>query len=151
MIMQLSVWAFQGLAEARSSFDKVFVLSGSGDRMDWEVVGEFAGRVRQARRHKKAEFKRIARTIQANSFRKKKNRVASPWPISLPPWCFFLTAPGQGCPCLSDGFFNRGIFSKAHWMPKLDTCSKPLLVHPFQLYTFRRVAQLQAEMRHLGS
>ena len=147
--MQLSTATCTRLAAANTSLDKLLVLLGATEPHDWELLGGFLGKVRQARRKDKVKFEQRAKEVVARRFMERK----AAWKASGKTVCrhgvFWRTCLRAPCPCLAENFEHTA-WLDATWMPALDHASKNLVVTPFDAQWFRRLGFLRAEMRRLG-
>ena len=124
-------------------------LLGSPSRRDWEHLGQFLGRVRQARRKAKLEFERLAKELQAHRFVQRKAAWKAKGMVVCRHGVLWKKRQLASCPCMSNDIGHTA-WIDARWMPALDHASQCLIVTPFDEQSFSRLGVLQAEMRRLG-
>ena len=61
--MQLTLATATKLANARTSLHKLLVLLGAPEPLDWEVLGRFVSKLRQARWKAKCKFEHLAKEL----------------------------------------------------------------------------------------
>ena len=63
---------------------------------------------------------------------------------------FFRAPLGSPCSCMRGGSAEMHVWTRATFMPALDSTLKTLVAVPFDASRFQRLARLQAEVRRLG-
>jgi hypothetical protein len=136
------------LTDHSSAMAKWVALLSSPRRQDWEALGRFLARSRQIRRKMRIAMtetnsKRIERSIE---------RQKQLWRRSGKYVCrhgvFFESSVEISCPCL--GPSAEADWSLAVLMPAIDDTLKTIVVDTFVVHEFRRLGQLQAELRRRG-
>ena len=147
--MQLSTATASRLGSVQSSLDKLLVVFGSHEPHDWELLGSFVGRIRQARRKAKAHFAQLAAELVAQRFDERKARWKARGNVVCRHGVFWKKHVLASCPCMAEDFEDDAWLDAA-WMPAMDYASCYLVVAPFSAESFSCIGLLRAQMRRLG-
>ena len=147
-IMTLSAEAFEAVARAISSRKKLIALLGSSHCEDWEALGCFAARVRQALHKSRRHVETLHANILSRSFDTKRVAWRKAGKHVRRHGIFWSRPALAGCACLS-AEMDSNEWQDAMWMPSLDHNLRCLTVAPFDPQWFRRLGFLQAEARRL--
>jgi len=140
----------QRLFGMNSDHDKLMALLGSQSPADWEALGSFLGRVRQARRKVRAQFEVMETKLDRCSFVSKRLAWRHRGLFVCRHGAFFAAAQGRTCPCLSPEAADHTVWRHARLMPMLDHGLRKLIAVPFDLGSYERLGVLQARLRALG-
>ncbi len=148
LIMTISTLTFQALADAACNHDRLMVLLGSQIHEDWNPLGRFLGRARQAKRKSIKTFQKLEVALRERGFYAQR----AAWRAKGQHVCrhvvFFRLPCGSTCPCMLESR-SEDLWEHAMLMPAMDHELKALVVTPFCLDHFSRLAVLQAEARRL--
>ena len=150
LLMKLSVGTCLQLAHARSAQDKLLTLLGSQVENDWALVGEFAHKVRQARRKQRNEFEALEKWLLTQGFVHRKVAWQTHGKFVCRHGVFWQTHAHVACPCMQAPPAQSEMWHLARWMPVLDRELKAIIAVPFDSHGFRRLGVLRAELRRLG-
>ena len=138
------------LSSAGSNAQKLPALLSSTLPADWEALGKFFARVRQNRRKFRARCEQLELQIKSREFVHKRCE----WKRSGRWVCrhgvFFVSTHRQACQCMSKDSSDPAAWVRARFMPALDLEVQCLVAVPFDLDSFQRLGELQAQLRRLG-
>ena len=127
---------------------KLLAVLRSSTRADWSAFGRFASRTRQLRRAMRRRFLARVDTLQRRGFANAKKEWKSSGGVVCRHGVFFQSAQGKECPCMRRA--EDQDWQRARFMPTIDIDLHALTVVPFESAGFRRLGQLQADMRRLN-
>ena len=136
ILMNVSTQVFEAIGSAVSSQDRLLAVLGSHCQADWEHIGRFIGRVRQARRQARRIFEHMQQVLNTRGF----DVFAAAWRSKGRFVCrhglLFHRAPATVCRCMVQPGSDE---PAAKFMPALDANLRRIIAIPFDRDRFRRI------------
>ena len=114
---------------------------------DWRALAKFVAAVRRSRRQSKRRFENMHAAMGKRDFYTRRDAWRSAGKFACRHGVLFSSPPACRCPCLEAGLVNPTVWAKARCMPALDDSLKTIVAVPFDAASYRRLGELQAEMR----
>ena len=122
------------------------VMLNSTIQKDWKAFGEFAGRVRQARRGMRRTFEARQKQLLQQGFDARRVQWRARGLAVCRHGVFFARTSIAECPCMG-GARSTDSWNDATQMASIDHDLKTIVVSSFNLARFWRLGQLKAELK----
>ena len=135
------------MSTATSGMAQLLVILASTCPEDWESFGVLAGKLRQAQRRKRKRFEIMQARLASDGYAARRER----WRMKGHFVCrhgVFFARPQIKCPCMdADSRHDDSAWQHARRMASIDHELKDIVTTEFHRETFKRLGQLQAELR----
>ena len=138
----------QALGQANGYSEQFDVLLSSMRAGDWQALGKFVARIRQARRHMRIEFQgRTAKLKRIGYQRSKAKWISQGGTVCRHGTFFNCGSAGFHCPCTSSAPGSSEAWQQAAFMPAVDVDLRAIVAVPFNAARWQRLRPLQNRLR----
>jgi len=143
LLMELGPQVLNKVRSQHSAEQQFHTMLSTTTPSDWCAVGKFLGRMRQARRNLRKQFTSMEKRINDSGFHQKKRCWLAAGKFVCRHGVFFNVH--RECECMT----TNPDWTGAQHMPYIDKETRALLTCRFERVSFRRLGQLQAQLRRL--